>query len=151
MTTRRTARRSALQLLYQADVWSGFALDLDTADEVVRAWRAEIAPPRPTLQYVRDVVLGAAARVERLDGLISRHARGWALERIAAVDKNILRLALFEMLYRADIPVAVAINEAVELAKRYATPDTASFVNGILSAVHRDLDEGRLRAEGAEE
>ncbi len=150
MTTRRTARRSALQLLYQADVWSGFELDLDTADEALRSWRDDVAPPKSTYEYVRDVVLGAAARVGPIDAVIARYARGWTLERMAVVDKNILRLALFEMLYRTDIPVPVAINEAVELAKRYATSDTASFVNGILAAVQRDLAEGRLEMEGDE-
>jgi transcription antitermination protein NusB len=149
MTNRRTSRRSALQLLYQADVWSGFALDLDTADEVLDAWRAETHPPAPAWQYVRDVVLGAAQRVERLDEVIAQFARGWTLERIACVDKNILRIALYEMLYRTDIPVPVAINEAVELAKRYATDDTAGFVNGILAAVQRELLENRPDTEGA--
>lgn len=147
MNERRAARRSALHLLYQADVWSGFALDLDTADEVLDAWRADEKPQKPTWQYVRDVVLGTAQRVERIDTIIGEYARGWTLERMACVDKNILRLAIFELLFRTDVPVAVVINEAVELAKRYATPETASFVNGILASVLRDRSQGRLSLE----
>ncbi len=146
MTTRRTARRSALQLLYQSEIWAGS----EAAGEVLDGWYRQNRPPDSTWRYVQDTVIGVWDNVDVLDELIERYARGWQLDRMAIVDKNILRLALYEMLHVPDIPAPVSINEAVELAKRYATEETASFVNGILSAVHRDLESGALRAEGNE-
>jgi transcription antitermination protein NusB len=84
--------------------------------------------------FTESLAEGTKEHQEELDGLIARHSKGWALERIAPLERNIMRVALYEALYRDDIPVEVAIDEAVELAKEYCGTDTPGFVNGILGA-----------------
>ena len=84
--------------------------------------------------FTRSLAEGVEARKAELDGLISKHSKGWALERIAPLERNIMRVALFEALHREDVPVEVAIDEAVELAKEYCGTDAPGFVNGILGA-----------------
>jgi transcription antitermination protein NusB len=84
--------------------------------------------------FTRELALGVVANREELDGLIARHAQGWSLERIAPLERNIMRVALFEALHREDIPVEVAIDEAVELSKEYCGAEAPGFVNGILGA-----------------
>jgi N utilization substance protein B len=84
--------------------------------------------------FTRELAAGVEANREELDGLIARHAQGWSLERIAPLERNIMRVALFEALYREDVPVEVAIDEAVELTKEYCGAEAPGFVNGILGA-----------------
>jgi len=88
--------------------------------------------------FSRELSEGAEAKRDELDELISRHAKGWSLERIAPLERSIMRVALFEALHRNDVPVEVAIDEAVELAKEYCGPDAPGFVNGILGAAVGD-------------
>ena len=85
------------------------------------------------------LVHGVADRRPELDELITRHARGWALERMPSIDRCVLRMAIFELLHRSDVPTAVILDEAVELAKVYSTDDSGRFVNGVLSAVARQV------------
>jgi N utilization substance protein B len=121
---RRTdQRRAAVFALYQADVTGRQAdqlLDRDSSD------------------FTRELVEGVAREQEQLDELIERHAKGWSLERIAPLERNILRLAMHELLHRPDVPDEVAIDEAVESAKELCSADAPGFVNGILGAVQRD-------------
>jgi N utilization substance protein B len=84
--------------------------------------------------FTRELALGVVANREELDGLISRHVQGWSLERIAPLERNIMRVALYEALHREDVPVEVAIDEAVELSKEYCGAEAPGFVNGILGA-----------------
>jgi transcription antitermination protein NusB len=84
--------------------------------------------------FTRELAAGVEANREELDGLIARHAQGWSLERIAPLERNIMRVALYEALYREDVPVEVAIDEAVELTKEYCGAEAPGFVNGILGA-----------------
>jgi len=121
---RRTdQRRAAVVALYQADVTGR-----DPADVVERAATA----------FTRELVDGVLAERDELDALIERHSVGWALERIAPLERNILRVALYELLHRPDVPAEVAIDEAVETAKEFASADAPGFVNGILGAVQRE-------------
>ena len=120
---RRTdQRRAAVVALYQADV-TGRPL-------------SELVDPDAT-PFSRELVEGTEAARERLDELIERHATDWSVERIAPLERNILRVALFELLHRPDVPAEVAIDEAVEAAKELCSTDAPGFVNGILGAVHR--------------
>jgi transcription antitermination protein NusB len=121
---RSDQRRDAVFALYQHEV-TGRPLDelLDGA--------------KP---FTRDLAVQVDAAQAELDGLIARHSRGWALERIAPLERNIMRVALYEALHRDDIPVEVAIDEAVELAKEYCGTDAPSFVNGVLGAALADRD-----------
>jgi N utilization substance protein B len=119
---RSEQRRDAVFACYQRDV-TGRPL-------------AELLPDAKP--FTRELAEGVEAHREELDELIGSHAHGWDTERIAPLERNVMRVALFEMLHRDDIPVEVAIDEAVELAKRYCGADAPGFVNGVLGAVARE-------------
>jgi N utilization substance protein B len=120
---RRTdQRRAAVFALYQADVTGRSPKDLVE----------HTAKP-----FTGELVEGVQAHREELDGLIERYAEGWSLDRIAPLERNILRVALYELLHRDDVPAEVAIDEAVESAKEFASSDAPGFVNGILGSVQR--------------
>jgi N utilization substance protein B len=86
-------------------------------------------------EMTRELVVGVQEHLPRLDEQIAAHAKGWTLQRMPAIDRNVLRIAAFELLGRPDVPVAVVLDEAVELAKRFSTDDSGRFVNGVLSAL----------------
>jgi N utilization substance protein B len=126
---RRTdQRRAAVVALYQADL-TGRPLD-----ELL---------PREATGFTRELVDGVVSERERIDQLIERHATGWTLDRIAPLERSILRVALYELLERSDIPTEVAIDEAVEAAKELCGADAPGFVNGILGAVQREEPASR--------
>jgi transcription antitermination protein NusB len=148
LRSRRSARRVALDVLYEAEIrdllpteaWKlredeGWAMSSgDDSDE-----SSESPEPGPeVLEYARAVVEGVQAQVADIDVLISRYADRWAIDRMPVIDKNIVRMALYELLWRDDIPVAVGINEAVELAKSFSTDDSGRFVNGLLGRIVED-------------
>jgi N utilization substance protein B len=124
--SRREARERALELLYE-----GYAKDLPP-DEILDVL---VIAPDP---YAEELVRGVARCAPEIDETIGRHAKGWTIDRMPVMDRAILRIATFELLERPDIPAAVAISEAVELAKRYSTEDSGRFVNGVLAAVERE-------------
>lgn len=130
MTARSKARKRALDILFESDVRGSDCLDS------LRAWVDRADPPVP--HYAVEVVEGVVAHRERIDEVISHYARDWSLERMPPVDRAILRLASYELLWRDDVPDAVVIDEAVELAKSLSTDDSASFVNGVLARVLAD-------------
>jgi N utilization substance protein B len=129
---RRRARERALALLYEAEVRSV------APGEVLAALQL------PPDEYVTELVDGVELLGERIDSLISEHSTGWALERMPAIDRNILRLSTFELLGVPGVPVAVVIDEAVELAREYSTDESSRFVNGVLAAIAR-----KTRADAA--
>jgi transcription antitermination protein NusB len=96
--------------------------------------------PRDAKPFTRELAEGVQQHREQLDDAIARHAKGWSLERIAPLDRNIMRVALYEIGYRDDVPTEVAIDEAIELAKEYCGADAPGFVNGILGAAARDSE-----------
>jgi transcription antitermination protein NusB len=122
---RSEARERALALLYETE-----SKQL-TCEQVLAALPV---PPDPLATLI---VTGVGANLERIDALIAGHAKGWTLARMAAIDRAVLRMATFELLERPEVPVAVVLDEAVELAKRFSTEDSGRFVNGVLSAVER--------------
>jgi len=127
--SRSHCRELALQFLYQAE----FAGPRRAAE--VGAFWQHFRKGTKIPAYLLELVEGVAAHLEELDALIARHSEHWRLERMAAVDRNLLRLAAFELLYQPKIPPKVVINEAVELAKLYGTEDSGAFVNGILDRI----------------
>jgi transcription antitermination factor NusB len=135
--SRTLAREAALKALYQLDLRSSVP-DAEVEELLVRE-----APPREAQDYARAVIRGTRKNVARIDGEIAQVAENWDLQRMAAIDRNVLRLAIYELLFREDIPPAVAINEAVMIAKKYSTKDSGGFVNGILDQV-----KNRLAARG---
>lgn len=155
----RKSRELALRALYQLDVGKSepqqaFAAAVTTADGdedpgdaagAEQAKRAGAVVDEDVRALAESLFAGVTAHQQEVDGWIGGLARGWQLERMAAIDRNLLRLAAYELVYRTDVPAAVIINEAVELAKLYSTADSGKFVNGILSALAARLP-GRLPA-----
>lgn len=131
---RTLARSQALQLLFQAEV------NLRSVEEVLTGEYA--LSEGPLDEYGRTLALGADSRRHDLDAIISQRSTRWALGRMNAVDRNLLRLALYEMLDVNEVDVAVTIDECVELAKAYGTDESSRFVNGLLGRVADDLDAG---------
>ena len=127
MAARTKARKRAVDVLYEADLRGADPVEL------LRERIADVSPPVP--DHAVRLVEGVAANGARIDELIDRHARGWSLERLPDVDRAILRMAVFELLWADDVPDAVVIDEAVELAKALSTDDSPSFVNGVLGAI----------------
>jgi N utilization substance protein B len=125
--SRREARERALSLLYEADAKA--CAPAAVLDELP-------VPPDP---FAGDLVAGVGDHLADIDDRIRRFARGWALERMPVVDRTVLRMAIYELLHRPDVPTAAVISEAVELAKRYSTDDSGRFVNGMLSAIAEEV------------
>ena len=129
MAARTKARKRAVDVLYEADLRGGDALEL------LRERIADAAPPVP--EHTVRLVEGVHEHAARIDELIDTHASGWSIDRLPDVDRAILRMAVFELLWVDDVPDAVVIDEAVELAKTLSTDDSGAYVNGVLGAVVR--------------
>ena len=127
MAARTKARKRAVDVLYEADIRSGDRLAL------LRERLADETPP--VNDHCVRLVEGVAENSARIDELIERHARGWSLERLPDVDRAILRMAVYELLWVDDVPDAVVLDEAVSLAKTLSTDDSPAYVNGVLGAV----------------
>ncbi len=133
MRKRTRARELALQMLYQVDARGPESVeDLDAF--LVRE-EPEDAEVR---EFARALVVGTIEVMAEIDAILSGAAQNWHIRRMATVDRNILRLAVFEMLHRPDIPAKVSINEAIDMGKRFSTQQSGSFINGILDRVRRD-------------
>jgi N utilization substance protein B len=133
VVSRRQARRAAFVLLYQLDVRAG------PLDELYAQYSRDTREEIP--EYTREAVDGASGMLRILDRRLDGAIQGWSIERLGAVERAILRLALWELSERQDIPGEVIIDEAVELAKRYASAEAAGLINGVLGRVARE--EGR--------
>ncbi|HEV8203349.1 MAG TPA: transcription antitermination factor NusB [Pyrinomonadaceae bacterium] len=137
MGSRRKARECALQMLFAADVSEA------NSDDVVRSYWAELGEPElddTARDFATRLASGTLANLELLDERIRSRAEHWRISRMAVVDRNILRLAVYEFLYEPT-PRTVAINEALEIARRFSTYEATQFINGILDAIKRDLDD----------
>jgi N utilization substance protein B len=140
---RTKARERALQALYQIDV---AAEDIDEA--LPRFWRSFEPVEREVMAVAETLVRGVAAHRRAIDEAIERVSTNWRLDRMAKVDRNVLRLATYELL-RTDVPVKVIINEAIELGKKYGSESSGAFVNGVLDKIASGLPpERRARAQG---
>jgi len=130
--TRRDARELALRILYEVE------LGRQPLKEVINAALEQSQLDTKNAAFARDLAEGAVSNRKEIDAKLSQLAIDWATERQAVVDRNILRLAAYEMLHRPDSPVAAVVNEAVELAKKYSTAESGRFVNGVLGALARE-------------
>lgn len=136
---RTRAREMALQALYQADLTGDDCLD------AIEGTLRKDGHPAEVMEYAFDLARGVRMRIADLDGLIADAAQHWTLERMAVIDRNVLRLGIEELLHHPDVPPRVVINEAIEMAKRFSTGGSGAFVNGVLDRVRRDLEaDGRL-------
>ena len=135
MSARTKSRKRALDVLFSADVRG------DTPEQALEAeaLRAAARPERSSSwPYARQIVQGVIDHIDEIDYLLTRHSTSWPLDRMPAVDRGILRIAVWESRFNDEVPVGVAIDEAVELAKELSTDDSPGFVNGLLNAVVKD-------------
>jgi transcription antitermination protein NusB len=158
MGKRREARERAVQFLFQCDVnvpknldealsffWESQQVAALAEEKGPATWGQSPERPPPTpeevdqRQFADQLIRGVLERRDELDARIKHYSLHWDLHRMATVDRNVLRLAIYEMLYRQDIPPVVSINEAVDIAKKFSTEDSGKFVNGILDKVRGDL------------
>jgi N utilization substance protein B len=144
---RRTGRELAVKIIYSLEnvamdveealdsFWAHFRFRDDVLGEPLDSTETPVSPG--VVDFSQELVRGVNEHLERIDEVIDEYATNWSLERMARVDLAILRVATFELLFRADVPVSVVINEAVEIGKRYGTRETPAFVNGILDRISR--------------
>jgi transcription antitermination protein NusB len=143
MPSRRRSRQRALQILYLWDIRRQPVEEATAAYfDTLYTEESRTKPQRDA--FLDQLVTGAVEHVEELDRRISQHAEHWRIERMPTVDRNILRLAVFEMMH-SDTPPAVVIDEALELARRYSNEESVQFVNGVLDAVHKVLAQEHMR------
>lgn len=137
MGARSLGRERALQALYQLDVTPGGA-----AEAVDGAFATDDAKVDPEARrFALDLAQGVSEHQADIDKLIETHSHNWRLDRMARVDRSVLRLATYELLFRADIPKKVTINEAVELGKRFGAEDSSAFINGLLDRIATHLNK----------
>jgi len=135
MGTRRKSREMALQMLFQSDMGK------QDADHVRRTFWAEHSTTSGEVRgFADDLFRVATDRVAEIDALIERHAEHWRMERMAAVDRNVLRAAVAEFFAYPETPRAVVINEALEIARKFSSPEAVHFVNGVLDSVGKELE-----------
>jgi N utilization substance protein B len=140
MGTRRKSREMAMQMLFQGD------LGKQKPEEVTELfWDSREDVDDETRGFADDLHRLYTEREDEVDALIQKHAQNWRLERMPVVDRNLLRTAVAEMLGYPKTPAAVIINETLEIARRYAAPESIHFLNGVLDAIGRDLLESRLK------
>jgi transcription antitermination factor NusB len=132
MRRRTLAREHALKILYQIDI-THRTLDLILGDY----WKMEEVKDEEVMTYAKTIVQGIQKELKPLDEKIAKYATNWQLKRMAVIDRNVMRIGLFELQHTTDIPPKVAINEAVELAKKYGDLESSKFVNGILDKIHK--------------
>ncbi len=136
MGLRRKSREAALQFLFSRDFQERIgAPDPETVARDLELFCQSFDVGQKALPYARLLIEGICLRLDEIDGLLAEHSHNWRVERMSLVDRNILRIAIFEMRFAGDMPVQVVINEALEIAKHYSIPDSVPFINGILDAV----------------
>ena len=143
MGLRRDGREAAVQFLYQVDTHK--PADVETA--LAEFWRQN-EEPQNVRDFANDLLRGVLEKKVEIDAKIASLADNWDFGRLAVVDRNILRLALYEMLFRTEIPPVVSINEAIEIAKKFSTAESGKFVNGLLDRVKKDLLRPARQAAG---
>lgn len=139
MGTRRKAREAALQFLFQDDFTSANELSLEDLEHRFALFCGLYQVNKKAREYTQVLLQSTLGHQEKIDELIRKCAKNWRLERISITDRNLLRIAVSEMLYSKDVPHQVAINEAVEIAKRYGSEESPAFINGILDAVKNQI------------
>ena len=140
MGTRRKSRELAMQMMFQGD------LGKQKPEEVEKLfWESRDDVDDETRGFADDLHRIATTREDEVDALIEKHAQNWRMERMPVVDRNLLRTAVAEMIGYPKTPAAVVINESLEIARRYAAPESVNFLNGVLDAIGRELLEKRLK------
>lgn len=133
MGKRRGSREFALQVLYQLNITKQDAI------RILAQSKEHFLPKGANHKFAEKIVLGVLEHHQEIDRLIEQYSENWRLDRMTIIDRNILRMALFELLYCEDIPPKVTLNEAVDLGKRYGSEDSGSFINGILDRIQNEV------------
>ena len=131
MSARSKARKQTLDLLYEADIRGASAADLLLTRDIVE----EGPDARPIREFTRELIAGITTNKRKIDELITTYAQGWDMDRLAAVDRNILRLGIFEILWEDEIDDAIIIDEALTLAQSLSTEESAGFIHGVLGRI----------------
>jgi transcription antitermination protein NusB len=142
MGHRRAARECALQMMYELDVGK------HSRDEILRTYWLMNEHPDKVREFADQLFEGTVKQLKEIDKLIQQHTKNWRLIRMAVVDRNVLRLAVFEFLSGGKTPETVIINEALEIARKFSTNESAQFVNGILDSIKTELTEKGRRSNG---
>ncbi|MDP3791186.1 MAG: transcription antitermination factor NusB [Candidatus Omnitrophota bacterium] len=132
MRKRTKAREYALQILYAVDITKD-----DPKECIERFWEGSDESSDQVKTFTNELVLGTADKMKEINSLISKHATNWQLERMAVIDRNVLRFAAYELLFMDDIPPKVSINEAIDIAKKFGGNDSGKFVNGVLDKINK--------------
>lgn len=127
MISRRMARQAALEVLYQIEVSDALPDEVFNTRQRVKG--------QPVADFTYNAVKGVISNQEYIDKLIDQCSENWSIDRISVIDKNIMRIAIYEMVFENDIPFSISINEAIELAKRYGSEDSGKFINGVVAKV----------------
>jgi transcription antitermination protein NusB len=137
MGARRKARECALQMLFQFDIAH------TPLEELITTYWQEICPepPSETTEFAEDLVRGTLDNLAQVDAMISKRTENWRISRMAVVDRNLLRIAVYEFLHQPQTPRTVIINEALEIARRFSTYQATQFINGILDGIKRDMEK----------
>ena len=131
MSARSKARKQALDLLYEADIRGASALDLLQSRDVVE----EGPDARPIREFTKELISGISANTRKIDELITTYAQGWDMDRLPAVDRNILRLAIYKIVWSTELADGIAIDEALTLAKELSTDESAGYIHGVLGKI----------------
>ncbi len=137
MSNRHLARTIAMQTLY---LWDFNGQQEENLDKIIKKNLHEFAPGFDDEGFTKKTIEGVLKNLPEIDGYITKYAPEWPLEQITIVDRNILRLGIYEMIYNKDIPERVAINEAIEVAKTYGGDSSGKFINGVLGAIYKDIE-----------
>ena len=131
MSARSKARKQALDILFESDIRGSVALDILVSRDVVE----EGPDARPIREYTREIISGVSEHRRKIDELIATYAQGWDMDRLPAVDRSILRIGIYEIIWASQLPDAVAIDEALTLAKELSTDESASYIHGVLGKI----------------
>jgi N utilization substance protein B len=142
MGLRRTARECALQMLYQLDIGK------QSKDEILRTFWLMNDHPAKVREFADQLFEGTIRQLKEIDKVIQQHTKHWRLNRMAAVDRNVLRLAVYEFLSGSRTPETVVINEALDIARKFSTQESAQFVNGVLDSVKNAITDKRRKSNG---
>ena len=131
MSARSKARKQALDILFESDIRGSVALDILVSRDVVE----EGPDARPIREYTREIISGVSEHRRKIDELIATYAQGWDMDRLPAVDRSILRIGIYEIIWARQLPDAVAIDEALTLAKELSTDESAGYIHGVLGKI----------------
>ncbi len=141
MGNRRRSRELAMQALFYVD------MSQNKSKEILDLYLQSFTPSKKVLPFFLELVNGVIGERDRIDTMIKRFSSNWKMSRMSCVDRNIMRIAVYEMLYCGDIPLKVSINEAIDVGKKFGTEESGAFINGILDSVRLVLEEEEIKIE----